>query len=78
MEEGSPEIRTYFWVGGDSLDPQEFSQIMGFPATDTGIKGDPSPHPALREQGRTVSWTYWKINVSEKSYNTNEVIQKLL
>lgn len=78
MEERSPEIRTYFWVGGDNLNPKEFTQVMGFPETKSGIKGDPSPHLALRKQGRTIPWTFWEIAVKENSYNTDEVIQKLL
>jgi hypothetical protein len=78
MDKESPEIRTYFWIGGDNLNPEEFTQVIGISPTDSGVKGTPSPHPTLREQGKTTPWTFWKINLNENSYNTDEVIQKLL
>lgn len=74
----APIIETEFWIEGDELDPDEFTQLAGLQATRKGKKGEPSLNPMAAERGVRIPATFWAIEVEHSTYSMNEGIQEVL
>jgi len=78
MEQESPTINTTFWVEGDELDPDEFTQVTAIQPVRTTKKGELSPYPVLRAKGRKSPTTSWSINFKHPSYSIDTSVQEIL
>ncbi len=78
MSSKPPVIWTEFFLEGDELDPDTFTQLVGVQPHRTGKKGDPSANPMAAKRGVRIPQTFWCIEVEHTSYSLDEGIQVLL
>lgn len=78
MSSKPPIIWTEFFLEGDELDPDIFTQQVGVQPHRTGEKGDPSANPMAAKRGVRIPQTFWCLEVEHNSYSMDEGIQVLL
>jgi hypothetical protein len=74
----APVINTILWLGGEEIDPDEFTLLVGLQPTWSGKKGELSSNPMAANQGVRVSETFWRIEIEQETYSMDEGIQEVL
>jgi hypothetical protein len=74
----APVINTILWLGGEELDPDEFTLLVGLQPTWSGKKGELSSNPMAAKRGVRVSETFWRIEVEQETYSMDDGIQEVL
>ncbi|NOS82620.1 MAG: DUF4279 domain-containing protein [Nitrospira sp.] len=74
----APIISTILWLGGEGLDPEEFTLLVGLQPTWSGKNGELSSNPMAAKRGVRVQETFWRIEIEQETYSMDEGIQDVL
>lgn len=74
----APVINTILWLGGEKLDPDEFTLLVELQPTWSGNKGELSSNPMAAKRGVRVQETFWRIEIEQETYSMDEGIQEVL